>query len=100
MSPGAVAAILYSRCRLALFGFQLESEAAPGPAGVTEMVSSHGEIHQRTSDAFIVTASWVVQYGSDSRTYSSILAIDERDLVKMLRHVLARAAENGIRTGS
>lgn len=78
MTPGAVAAVLYSRCRRSLYGFHLESEPT----------SQDG--------CFIVTASWVARYGSDSRTYSSILAIGVPDLAKLFQHILARAGLPGM----
>jgi hypothetical protein len=89
VSPGAEAAILYARCRLALHGFQLESEAAENPE---EHVDRFGGISLRFQTCFLVTASWLVAYGSDSRTFTALLVIDVRDLVKLLRHCLARAA--------
>ncbi len=81
MSPGAVAAILYARCRLALRDFQLESEMAP------------------SGRCFIATASWS-HWDGGSRTYSAILALDVPDVAKLMGHVLARAAENIARNGS
>ncbi len=80
MSPGAVAAILYSRARLADRTFMLESEEAPD------------------GGCYIVTASWCVTYGSDSRTFSAILALGIEDVVKLLRHSLASIGRGGGRS--
>ena len=73
-SPERAACALYARIRDMDHTFFLEGEPCPG------------------SDAcFIVTGSWRAGgWGSDSRTYSAQLAIDARDLVTLLRHILAR----------
>ncbi len=80
MSPGAVAAILYSRARLADRTFMVESEELPD------------------GGAYLVTASWCATYGSDSRTFSSILALDVPDLVTLLKHALASIGRRGGRS--
>ncbi len=72
MTPGAVAAILYSRCRSCDPTFLLESEYSPDEECVT---------------CFIVTASW--QHHDGGRTYSAQLAIDVPDVVILLRRSLA-----------
>ncbi len=67
MTPGAVAAILYSRCRRCDPTFLLESE--PSPDG----------------ECFILTASWAHQPMTRQRTYSSVLSLGHvRDLASFL----------------
>lgn len=67
MTPGAVAAILYSRCRRCDETFELESEPAPG------------------GGCFILAASW---RSANGRTYSAALAIDVGDVGPFLRQCL------------
>lgn len=78
MTPGAVACVLYARARACDPTFALESEENEG--------------------CYIVTASWRAHAPDPNRTYSSILALDVPDVVKLLKHALAALGRRGGRS--
>ncbi len=71
MTPGAVAAILYARCRACDSTFEIECEPASYEDG--------------SPDCFVVSASWRSENG---RTFSASLAIDEADVANFLDRCL------------